>query len=82
MEYETLLIGFGWWVANDSTKFPRFMLIAEEAEGEEKAGADVAADGVSGVTVTVASLEPALQLETDESYVLCGAQPARLFAAL
>ena len=44
MEYERLLIGFGFWSEKDSEKFPRYMLIAEEAKGE----VDTVADGVSG----------------------------------
>ena len=44
MEYEHLLIGFGFWNEKDLGKFPRFMLIAEEAKGK----VDTAADGVSG----------------------------------
>ena len=44
VEYERLLIGFGFWSEKDSDKFPRFMLIAEEAKGK----ADTVADGVSG----------------------------------
>ena len=44
VEYERLLIGCGCWNDEDSEKFPRFMLIAEEAKG--KAG--TVADGVSG----------------------------------
>ena len=44
MEYERLLIGFGLWSEKDSEKFPRFMLIAEEAKGQ----VDMVADGVSG----------------------------------
>ena len=47
MEYERLLIGFGWWSEKDSDKFPRFMLIAEEAKGA-KGKVDMVADGVSG----------------------------------
>ena len=44
VEYEHLLIGFGFWNEKDLGKFPRFMLIAEEAKGK----VDTAADGVSG----------------------------------
>ena len=44
MEYERLLIGLGLWSEKDSDKFPRFMLIAEEAKGK----VDMVADGVSG----------------------------------
>ena len=44
MEYEKLLIGFGWWDGGDEEKFPRFLLVAEEAEGED----EIVADGVSG----------------------------------
>ena len=44
MEYERLLIGLGCWGEKDSDKFPRFMLIAEEAKGK----VDTVADGVSG----------------------------------
>ena len=44
MEYERLLIGFAFWSEKDSEKFPRYMLIAEEAKGK----ADTVADGVSG----------------------------------
>ena len=44
VEYERLLIGLGCWSENDSEKFPRFMLIAEEAKGK----VDMVADGVSG----------------------------------
>ena len=44
MEYERLLIGFAFWSEKDSEKFPRYMLIAEEAKGK----VDTAADGVSG----------------------------------
>jgi len=44
VEYEHLLIGFGFWNEKDLAKFPRFMLIAEEAKGK----VDTAADGVSG----------------------------------
>ena len=38
------MIGFGCWGEKDSEKFPRYMLIAEEAKGM----ADTVADGVSG----------------------------------
>ena len=44
MEYERLLIGLRCWSEKDAGKFPRFMLIAEEAKGK----VDTAADGVSG----------------------------------
>ena len=44
VEYERLLIGFRCWSEKDSEKFPRFMLIAEEAKGK----ANTVADGVSG----------------------------------
>ena len=44
VEYERLLIGFGFWSEKDLGKFPRFMLIAEEAKGK----VDMVADGVSG----------------------------------
>ena len=44
MEYERLLIGLGCWSEKDSDKFPRFMMIAEEAKGK----VDMVADGVSG----------------------------------
>ena len=44
MEYERLLIGLGCWSEKDSDKFPRFMMIAEEA----KRKVDMVADGVSG----------------------------------
>ena len=44
VEYERLLIGFGFWSEKDSDKFPRFMMIAEEAKGK----VDTVADGVSG----------------------------------
>ena len=47
MEYERLLIGFGLWSEKDSDKFPRFMMIAEEAKGA-KGKVDMVADGVSG----------------------------------
>ncbi len=39
-----MLIGFGCWSEKDNDKFPRYMLIAEEAKGK----ADMVADGVSG----------------------------------
>ena len=39
-----MLIGFGCWSEKDLRKFPRFMLIAEEAKGK----VDTIADGVSG----------------------------------
>ena len=39
-----MLIGLGCWSEKDSEKFPRFMMIAEEAKGK----VDTAADGVSG----------------------------------
>ena len=38
------MIGFGCWGEKDSEKFPRYMLIAEEAKGK----VDTVADGVSG----------------------------------
>ena len=44
VEYERLLIGLGCWSEKDSDKFPRFMMIAEEAKGK----VDTVADGVSG----------------------------------
>ena len=44
MEYERLLIGLRFWSEKDAAKFPRFMLIAEEAKGKT----DTIADGVSG----------------------------------
>ena len=44
VEYERLLIGLGCWSEKDSDKFPRFMMIAEEAKGN----VDMVADGVSG----------------------------------
>ena len=47
MEYERLLIGFGLWSEKDSDKFPRYMMIAEEAKGA-KGKVDMVADGVSG----------------------------------
>ena len=47
MEYERLLIGFGLWSEKDNGKFPRYMLIAEEAKGA-KGKVDMGADGVSG----------------------------------
>ena len=47
MEYERLLIGLGCWSEKDSDKFPRFMMIAEEAKGA-KGKVDMVADGVSG----------------------------------
>ena len=48
VEYERLLIGLKMWDANDDKKFPRFMMIAEEAEGDDDAWEDISADGVSG----------------------------------
>ena len=39
-----MLIGLGCWSEKDSDKFPRFMLIAEEAKGN----VGTVADGVSG----------------------------------
>ena len=39
-----MLIGLGCWSEKDSDKFPRFMMIAEEAKGK----VDMVADGVSG----------------------------------
>ena len=47
VEYERLLIGFGLWGEKDNGKFPRYMLIAEEAKGA-KGKVDMVADGVSG----------------------------------
>ena len=47
VEYERLLIGLGCWSEKDSDKFPRFMMIAEEAKGA-KGKVDMVADGVSG----------------------------------
>ena len=47
VEYERLLIGLGCWSEKDSDKFPRYMLIAEEAMGA-KGKVDMVADGVSG----------------------------------
>ena len=44
VEYERLLTGLGCWSEKDPGKFPRFMLIAEEAKGK----VDMVADGVSG----------------------------------
>ena len=42
-----MLIGLGCWSEKDSDKFPRFMMIAEEAKGA-KGKVDMVADGVSG----------------------------------
>ena len=39
-----MLVGFGWWDASDTVKFPRYMSVAEEAKGKE----ETAADGISG----------------------------------
>ena len=47
VEYERLLIGLGCWSEKDSDKFPRYMMIAEEAKGA-KGKVDMVADGVSG----------------------------------
>ena len=41
------MIGLGCWSEKDAGKFPRFMLIAEEAKGA-KGKVDIVADGVSG----------------------------------
>ena len=41
------MIGLGCWSEKDSDKFPRFMMIAEEAKGA-KGKVDMVADGVSG----------------------------------
>ena len=41
------MIGLGCWSEKDSDKFPRYMMIAEEAKGA-KGKVDMVADGVSG----------------------------------
>ena len=41
------MIGLRFWSEKDSDKFPRFMMIAEEAKGA-KGKVDMVADGVSG----------------------------------
>ena len=48
MEYERLLIGFGFWDEDNNNRFPRFMMVAEEAEREDEALEDVSAGDVSG----------------------------------
>ena len=74
MEYERLLIGFGFWDEDDNNKFPRFMMVAEEAEGEE-ALEDVSAGDVSGkhlaasaqrVTFRIDALEEKMQLASSQ----------------
>ena len=93
VEYERLLIGLGCWSEKDSDKFPRFMMIAEEAKGA-KGKVDMVADGVSGrvrkhlasstqkVTTHVDGIIDALEKQMGAMESKLDAMPAKLLEAV
>ena len=85
-----MLIGLRFWSEKDSDKFPRFMMIAEEA----KRKVDMVADGVSGrvrkhlasstqkVTTHVDGIIDALEKQMGAMESKLDAMPAKLLEAV
>ena len=79
-----MLIGLGWWRGDDKTKFPRFMVIAEEAERQidMSAGGKVTTNHLEASTHEVTTRIDALEEKVGAMDSKLDAMPAKLLEAV